>query len=162
MGGSRGSGNGKSVGTYHFATGGTSGAQEAEYYYEHTKGYVGKGIFVLDWEGSAVNKGPGYAKAFLDRFKELTGIRAYYRYEQQRDPCLRLVCGRGGRLWIVERRLLSRGLRQWDTILTAPLIGGTGPWEMAALYQYTSSGPPVWMEREPGFGCVLRRRCRLG
>ena len=27
---------GKSVGTYHFATGGTSGAQEAEYYYIST------------------------------------------------------------------------------------------------------------------------------
>ena len=130
---------GKSVGTYHFATGGTSGAQEAEYYYEHTKGYVGKGIFVLDWEGNAVNKGPGYAKAFLDRFKELTGIKpliymsnsVIHAYDWSA-----VVAGDYG-LWNAG---YYAGYQTMGYNPDAPLIGGTGPWEMAALYQYTSSG----------------------
>ena len=130
---------GKSVGTYHFATGGTSGAQEAEYYYEHTKGYIGKGIFVLDWEGSAVNKGPGYAKDFLDRFKELTGIKpliymsnsVIHAYDWSA-----VVAGDYG-LWNAG---YYAGYQTMGYNPDAPLIGGTGPWEMAALYQYTSSG----------------------
>ena len=130
---------GKSVGTYHFATGGTSGAREAEYYYEHTKGYVGKGIFVLDWEGSAVKKGPGYAKAFLDRFKELTGIKPliYMSNSVIHAYDWSAVAAADYGLWNAG---YYAGYQTMGYNPDAPLIGGTGPWKMAALYQYTSSG----------------------
>ena len=66
---------GKLAGVYHFANGGSSGAAEAEAFVKAVRGYVGKAMLVLDWEASAVAKGPSYAKAFLDRVHELTGVR---------------------------------------------------------------------------------------
>ena len=69
---------GKKIGVYHFATGRTSGRQEAEFFYQNIKGYVGKALLVLDWEGSAVNSGVAYAKEFLDRLQELTGVKGAF------------------------------------------------------------------------------------
>ena len=40
---------GKLVGVYHYVNGGDADA-EAEYFYEHCKGYVGKAAFFIDWE----------------------------------------------------------------------------------------------------------------
>ena len=66
---------GKKVGVYHFATGGSSGVAEADFFYKNIKGYVGKAILVLDWEANAANRGVAYAKAFLDRTYPLTGVK---------------------------------------------------------------------------------------
>ena len=42
---------GKKLGVYHFA--GKNGAsQEAEYFVNNIKGYIGKALLALDWEGS--------------------------------------------------------------------------------------------------------------
>ena len=66
---------GKKVGVYHFATGKSSGVAEADFFYKNIKGYVGKAILVLDWESKAVSRGVSYAKAFLDRIYQLTGVK---------------------------------------------------------------------------------------
>ena len=67
---------GKKLGIYHFATGNTSGAEEAFYFWKHVKQYNNKAIFVLDWEADALRKGVSYAKAFLDNFYKVSGKRA--------------------------------------------------------------------------------------
>ena len=62
-------------GVYHFATGRTSGTEEADWFLKNIRGYIGDAILVLDWEASAVNKGVTYAKAFLDRVYHKTGVK---------------------------------------------------------------------------------------
>ena len=136
---------GKPFGVYHFASGRSSGRAEAEFFYNNVKGYVGKGILVLDWEGSAVNRGVGYAKEFLDRLYELTGVKALlYTY----NNCVNsydwssVVAADYG-LWNAG---YYAGYQTMGYNPNAPLKGGTGAWIGAAMYQYTSSG------RLPGYG----------
>ena len=62
-------------GVYHFATGRTSGTEEADWFLKNIQGYIGDAILALDWEASAVNRGVTYAKAFLDRVYQKTGVR---------------------------------------------------------------------------------------
>lgn len=62
-------------GVYHFATGKTSGTVEADWFLKNIEGYIGDAILILDWEASAVNKGVGYAKEFLDRVYQKTGVK---------------------------------------------------------------------------------------
>ena len=64
----------KNLGVYHFA--GKNGAsQEAEYFVNNIKGYIGKALLALDWEGSGVSRGPAWAKEWLDRVRQLTGVK---------------------------------------------------------------------------------------
>lgn len=135
---------GKPFGVYHFASGKSSGRQEAEFFYNNIKGYVGKGILVLDWEGNAVKRGVSYAKEFLDRLQELTGVKALlYTY----NNCVNsydwspVVKGDYG-LWNAG---YYAGYQTMGYNPNAPLKGGTGAWPGAAMYQYTSSG------RLPGY-----------
>lgn len=66
---------GKLVGVYHFASGKATGRAEAEFFVKNIKGYIGKAVLILDWEASAIKRGPGYAKDFLDTVFRLTGVR---------------------------------------------------------------------------------------
>lgn len=130
---------GKKIGVYHFATGRTSGRQEAEFFYQNIKGYVGKSLLVLDWEGSAVNSGVAYAKEFLDRLQELTGVKALlYTYNNCVNSCdwSSVVAADYG-LWNAG---YFAGYQTMGYNPNAPLYGGTGAWPGAAMYQYTSSG----------------------
>ena len=52
---------GKKVGVYHFAGGGNAIA-EAEYFVDNISGYIGEAVLVLDFEGSAIYQGVGWAK----------------------------------------------------------------------------------------------------
>ena len=71
-------------GFYHFANSPQKSSMraQAEYFVNNCKNYFGNGIPCLDWEDSAaqyggavVKWGPAYAKQFLDRVYELTGVR---------------------------------------------------------------------------------------
>ncbi len=66
---------GKLRGFYHYASGGNPRA-EAEYFYNHTKGYVRDGIPVLDWEAGSNDSwgNMSWCRQFVDRYHELTGI----------------------------------------------------------------------------------------
>lgn len=68
---------GKLVGIYHYANGKSSGAAEADYFLYWVGDRVGTAILVLDWEqgGNAAWGNVAYAKAFLDRVYEKTGVR---------------------------------------------------------------------------------------
>lgn len=63
------------MGVYHYVNGGNAEA-EAECFYEHCKGYVGKAAFFIDWEDKG-NKAWGdtsYLKAMAERLAELLGV----------------------------------------------------------------------------------------
>lgn len=67
---------GKYWGTYHYVNG--SGAvAEADYYVDNIKGYLGRGILCIDWEGGS-NRAWGnysYLDALVARVIERTGIK---------------------------------------------------------------------------------------
>lgn len=130
---------GKPFGVYHFATGGSSGRQEAEFFYNNIKGYVGKGILILDWEANAVTRGVAYAKEFLDRLKELTGIKAMIY--MSKSVCRQydwssVVAGDYG-LWCAQYANNNPTGYQSDPWTDN---GGIGAWKSMAMYQYTSHG----------------------
>lgn len=64
----------KLVGFYHFAAG-QDAIKEADYFVDYIAPYVGKALLALDWEGEAVKRGVSWAKKWLDRVYERTGIR---------------------------------------------------------------------------------------
>ena len=64
----------KLVGVYHYATG-AGAVTEANFFLSNIKGYMGKALLVLDFEGEAIAGGPTYAKTFLDTVYQATGIR---------------------------------------------------------------------------------------
>lgn len=67
--------NGKLLGTYHYANGG-SPAAEARYYYDNIKGYIGEAIPCLDWEsgGNAAWGSTTWAYDFCEKFHQLSGV----------------------------------------------------------------------------------------
>ena len=65
---------GKKLGVYHFA-GKNEAFAEAEYFVDHIRGYIKKAVLALDWEGNGVSRGPAWAKDWLDRVYQLTGVK---------------------------------------------------------------------------------------
>lgn len=65
----------KPFGFYHYLNG-AAAAAEAEHFYQTVRQYIRKGIPVADYEGEALSRGTAWLRAFLDRFRELSGVRA--------------------------------------------------------------------------------------
>lgn len=95
---------GKCWGTYHYVNG--SGAvAEADYYVDNIKGYLGRGILCIDWEGGS-NRAWGnytYLDALVSRVIERTGIKPLIyvqasAYTQTAAVAQRHDCG----LWIAQ------------------------------------------------------------
>lgn len=87
---------GKKVGFYHFARN-NDAAAEAQYFYDNTKGYVGLGIPVLDWEA---DQSVEWVNAFVEKYHALTGIWPWiyanpWRFQQGKvnENCGRWVAG---------------------------------------------------------------------
>ena len=68
---------GKLLGVYHFARPdlNNSAIAEADWFIKNIQGYIKEAILVLDWESGYLGN-VAWAKAFLDRVKEQTGIKA--------------------------------------------------------------------------------------
>ena len=65
---------GKCLGVYHFARpSATSAREQADFFVKHCQGYIKEAILVLDWEVDTWNV--AWAKEWLDRVKELTGVK---------------------------------------------------------------------------------------
>lgn len=68
---------GKRVGVYDFARpDGDNAVDEATFFYNNVKGYVGQAVFALDWEHTPTND-VIWAKTWLDTFYQLSGVRAW-------------------------------------------------------------------------------------
>ena len=130
---------GKLLGIYHFASGGDATA-EANYFVNSLKEYKGQAILVLDWEANAVSRGVSWAKTWLDRVYALTGVKPliYMSNSVVNSYNWSSVANAGYELW-------NAGYYKGYDVFNgykpdAPLIGGTGAWKSATIYQYTSSG----------------------
>lgn len=126
--------NGKLFGFYHYLQGADAKA-EAEHFYNTTKAYTGRGIPVADYEGYALGKGADWLRQFLDRYYELTGVKAMIYCS------LSVVQGLTGMtdhpLWIAQ----YADMAQVDGFLTTPWQkGSVAPWSKYWMHQYTSNG----------------------
>ena len=67
---------GKKMGYMHYIRGRKSAREEAEFFVNNTKGYLHKGIPMVDWENgdNAVFGDYSYLSAWVERFIELTGV----------------------------------------------------------------------------------------
>lgn len=67
---------GKKMGYMHYIRGRKSAKEEAEFFVNNTKGYLHKGIPMVDWESgdNSVFGDYGYLSEWVERFIELTGV----------------------------------------------------------------------------------------
>lgn len=129
---------GKKVGVYHYASGGSAIA-EAEYFVDHVSGYIGEAVLVLDFEGSAIYQGVGWAKTWLDSVYNMTGIRPliYMSNSVVNMYDWSSVAADYG-LWNAGYYLGYTPF--YGFAADPPIYGSLGAWDGAAMYQYTSSG----------------------
>ena len=134
----RAKGDGKLLGIYHYA--GDEGAyEEAEYFYDHVKQYIGEFIPVLDWESYNNEHNWGntnWCRQFCDRFHELSGVwpmiytsaSAIWQAANCADVCPLWVAGYPswtGDNWDPD----------WDD-----MPYDISPWSDFTIWQYTSTG----------------------
>ncbi len=128
----------KKLGLYHFASGGNA-IDEANYFVDNIRGYLGKALLVLDWESDAVNCGVDWAKQWLDRVYERTGTKPLIYMSNSVVNSFdwsSVVAGDYG-LWNAG---YYNGYDPMGYNPDAPIYGGLGAWGGCAIYQYTSSG----------------------
>lgn len=127
-------------GYYHFAGDYRQIDPEAEasFFYEHTQGYTGYGIPVLDIESEHIANWGSYAQRFVDKYHAITGIwPVIYCQASSLDSFagypLVETCG----LWVAGYPN-GRAYRIGDEPPTFPY--SVSPWPFAALWQYSSEG----------------------
>lgn len=130
---------GKKVGIYHYASSG--GAQnEADYFLYMVGSRVNTAILVLDWEkgGNANFNSVAYAKAFLDRVYEKTGVRPLIY--MSKSVCKQFdwssVAPYYG-LWVAQYANYNPTGYQGDPWTDS---NGYGAWSSPVIFQYSSSG----------------------
>lgn len=131
---------GKCLGVYHYAGGGGAVA-EADFFLKNIQGYIGEAIIVLDWEGyqnSAYDQGPAYAKQFLDRIYEKTGVRALvYMSKSVCNAYDWSAIAANHGLWVAQYANNNPTGYQSNPWTDSK---GYGAWSGPAIFQYSSSG----------------------
>lgn len=122
-------------GVYHFASG-FDAIAEANFFVDNCLGYIRDAILVLDFEADAVNRGVGWAKAWLDHVYARTGVKPLIYMSA--SVCTRfdwssVVAGDYG-LWVAG---YPDNSDSWDVPDFTYSIGAFPFW---AIWQYTSSG----------------------
>ena len=112
---------------------------EADYYIEQMRPYIGIAGMALDYEGEhhGFAVGTGYAKAWLDRVKEKTGVTPLIYTQQSAVHTLGDICRAGYPLWVAR---YGKNERRTDLIDPADIyVGDISPYEEAAVFQYSSN-----------------------
>lgn len=131
---------GLKTGLYHYASGGNAVA-EAEHFVNTVGDRVGENILVLDYEGTAVNNGVGWAMDFMDAVYNMTGVKPVIymsrsvisRYDW--TPAVNA----GYKLWVAA---YYRGYTPiYGFVNDPPIYGSLGEYANdTVMYQYTSTG----------------------
>lgn len=130
---------GKLLGVYHFAKPSTSSAEaQAKFFVDNIKGYIGEAILVLDWEEEVHNV--AWAKAWLDKVKELTGVAPMiYMSASVVNGCdWSSVANANYGLWIAGYPLPYNVLTP-PTPRVEDMPFSLGAWKFWAIWQYSSS-----------------------
>ena len=131
---------GKLRGVYHFARPdlGNSGRAEAEWFVHEIQGYIGEAILVLDWEVQQWRV--DWAKEFLDRVHELTGVKPliYMSASPVNAYDWSSVANADYGLWIAGYPA-KYNVPNPPEPAEGEMPFGTGAWGFWAIWQYTSS-----------------------
>lgn len=129
---------GKLLGVYHYARPdtGNSAIAEADWFIDNIKGYLNEAILVLDWEEGDLGN-TRWAKAFLDRVKERTGIKAliYMSASPMNSYDWSSVANADYGLWVANYGT-NNGQPQENVFNNYPVKY----WKFYAIWQYTSCG----------------------
>lgn len=130
---------GKKLGVYHFADGKSSGTAEADHFIQNVKGCIGEAILVLDWEADALKKGVSYAKEFLDRVFEVTGVRPliYMSKSVCREYDWSSVVAANYGLWMAQYANKERTGYKAEPWTDKK---GMGAFKSCAIFQYSPAG----------------------
>ena len=129
---------GKKLGVYHFARPdlGNTAEAEADWFLKETKGYHKEAILILDWEQKALNYSTSWAKAWLDRVYEKTGVKpVLYIQASALSQDWSAVAKADYGLWVANYGS-NNGTAQGSVFNKYPLKH----WSFYALWQYTSKG----------------------
>lgn len=121
------------TGAYHFAK--SNPVNEATYFYTVVKNRVGKSIFALDLETTAIKDWGSYADAFATEFKRLSGVYPFIytsagfltRYSGHE-------CVKNCYLWLAG---YPKKAAYWNDGVIPYKVA---PWSKAALWQFTGTG----------------------
>jgi lysozyme len=127
---------GKLLGLYHFGVG-DDPEHEAQHFFNTVRPYVGQALMVLDFEGPAVSHGPAWAKAFLDHFHTLSGIKCAF-YGSEGIICLPsyAAVAKVYPLWVAAYPTMNIQNGYNPGIAKV----ATAPWGSALIRQYSSTG----------------------
>lgn len=129
---------GKKLGVYHFARPdlGNTAEAEADWFVKETLGYHKEAILVLDWESGDLTN-VSWAKAWLDRVKEKTGVKPiiYMSASVMNSADWSSVVDTDYGLWVANYGN-NDGTAQTSVFDRYPLKY----WSFYALWQYTSKG----------------------
>lgn len=127
---------GKCLGVYHYARPDLcSAVDEARFFVENTKGYIGEAVLALDWEQPGTQGNVSWAKAWLDEVKRLTGIKPliYMSASVVNQYDWSSVAKADYGLWIAG---YPDNRDSWDV---PDFPYATGAWDGCAMWQFTSS-----------------------
>ena len=125
---------------YHFLNNdkqAVGGVKEADYFCDQVEPYLGTCALALDYEnkdmGFAV--GASYAKAFLDRVKERTGVTPLIYTQQSMVHTLGEIQRAGYPLWVAA----YASEREFTAFEPDQTCSGISPYKEAVIFQYTSN-----------------------
>lgn len=125
---------GKLLGVYHFARPdlGNTAEKEAEWFVKNISGYLNEAILVLDWESGELSN-TVYAKAFLDKVYDLTGVRPllYASSSVINSYNFTDIVAANYGLWVAQYGVNNGESNE------QPIVRN---WGFYALWQYTSRG----------------------
>lgn len=139
---------GRLLGVYHYFSGGNP-TKEAEYFVNNIKGYISDAILILDWEGNEnakFSQGPVVAKPFLDKVRDLTGVKPLI-YMSKSVCCQHdwSAVASEYALWAAQyadANPTGYQLNPWTD------NNGYGAWKGPAIFQYSSNGRLAGYSRE--------------
>ena len=135
--------NNKPWGFYHYLSGTKdSGDEEAEFFYKNCVNYFGHGIPICDLEANAINRGPEYAKQFLDGVYKRTKVKpmlyaslsVIQSYGTKSDG----IVNDGYKLWLAQ--YASATAVVYGFKMTPWQNGSVAPWPSITMHQYTDKG----------------------
>lgn len=112
---------------------------EADFFIKQMAPYIGKAGIALDYEGKehGFAVGPAYAKAWLDRVKEKTGVTPLIYTQQSAVHTLGEIQKAGYPLWVAKYGKNERRTSLMD--LADINAGDISPYTKAAIIQYSSN-----------------------
>ena len=122
-------------GFYHFNNT-NNPEEEAKFFYNNCKGYIGKGIPILDYEVPNTNN-VSWVEKFVTKFHDLSGIWPIV-YMSQIAP---IGIGTFAESWVPKKCGLWcanywKDYYDWPTIEDCPI--NPWPWEFTAIWQFAS------------------------